>query len=255
MTSSVLIRSLERYGDLQDEDRQASSHAAAMRQSHHHPRREIFAEGDPCYTVSILVAGWACTSKMTERGERQIVTILLPGDICDPHAYLLARRDMALHAITAVDLVPIRAEVCEELVNSSWRVALAYRRALAFSLAALEERLLAVGRQSASARLAALFLDILARAQRAGVGDGSGCDFPLTQQDLADACGLTSVHVNRILREMRRANLIQLKGRRLSIPGERKLRSMVAASSVVADESLVAHAHDLFWRGFHQGRP
>ncbi len=236
MTGSVLIRSLERFGDLREDDLELSRHLVTMRSGRFGARKEIFAEGDPCGTVSVVISGWACLSKMTDRGERQIIAFLLPGDLCDPHAYLLGYRDMTLHAITAVDLATARADMCEELVNRNPRICLAFRRATAWSLAALEDRLLAVGRQSASARLAGLFLDITARARRAGIGDDSGCEFPLTQQDLADACGLTSVHVNRILREMRRNGLIQLKGRRLSLPEERTMRGLAATPPILGNE-------------------
>ncbi|MBB5714358.1 Crp/Fnr family transcriptional regulator [Sphingomonas aerophila] len=232
---SVLTRYFERLADLDSSDRAALDSLALFPHRHLRAREDSFREGDPCSSVSVLISGWACLSKMTERGDRQIISFVLPGEPCDCEDYLLGVHGVTLQAITDIEQLSIPAERLELAFEDRPKLLLAFRRAGAIRLASVEDRMLTVGRRPASARLGLLFLDIMARAKRAGIGTDDGCEFPVTQLDLADACGLTSVHVNRTLKTMRKAGIIDLRYRHLSILKADELRALVAFSPSPVD--------------------
>jgi CRP-like cAMP-binding protein len=98
----------------------------------------------------------------------------------------------------------------------------------AFRQALLREWLLNIGRRSAMERIAYLMCEIFLRLRRSGLGESNACPFPLTQVDIADAVGLTAVHVNRMLKEMRRLGMIRQDKGRLTIPDLRALQREAA---------------------------
>lgn len=181
------------------------------RRERHAAGEELIAEGRPAPRARFIVSGWACRQRVLPDGRRQIFQFLLPGD-----GFGLARRPAppelaAVVALTALETVD--AEPAIEAAHSGKAANLA--RGLA-SLPALEQGLLLdhvvrLGRQTAYERVAHFLLELQRRLEIAGLGDSQRFPLPLTQEILADALGLSIVHVNRTLQQLRRERLIELR--------------------------------------------
>lgn len=181
-------------------------------------REDVIREGDDPSMLNIFLSGWACRYKMLEDGRRQIIALLLPGDFCDLHNVLLHEMDHSICALTPITVAqPREPEVRATMLQSEpIRDALWWHSLTVVAMK--REWTMNIGQRSAQERIGSLLCEIYLRLHTVGLTDGDECDFPLTQSDLAEATGLTAVHVNRTLQEMRSAGLIQLRSRRLVIP-------------------------------------
>ena len=168
--------------------------------------------------MNLVQEGWACRYKVLEDGRRQIVGFFLPGDICDLNVFVLRELDHSIGTITPVTLSEISKPSFEELMGSSARLAQAMWWESLVSAAIQREWAVNLGRRDAFERVAHLLCELFLRLRSVDLTDGDSCDFPLTQSDLGEATGLSNVHVNRVLQELRSANLIVLKHRKLTIP-------------------------------------
>jgi CRP-like cAMP-binding protein len=202
-----------------------SIHASAAvmdsieRQAQHAKAKRLLArEGDAAPAVLIILEGWARGYKTTSSGDRQITEFLLPGDavapLCDGNRHM----DYSIDAVT-----PVRFAAIDQLrlqrVTEAWPSFMAgVAQQQAFRQALLREWLLNIGRRSARERIASLMCEVFLRLRRSGIGEANSCPFPLTQVDIADAVGLTPVHVNRTLQQLRRSGMIKQDKGRLTIP-------------------------------------
>lgn len=182
------------------------------------PRRDIVREGERPMHVHLVLKGWGCRYKSLPDGKRQVVGFFLPGDFCDLNAYALKEMDHSLAAITPVKVAVIGREDMESLIGAHPRIAQALRWNDLVDQGIQREWLLNLGQRSAYARIAHLILELFLRLHTVGLTEGHSCDFPLTQNDIADATGLTAVHVNRMLQELRSDGIIELERKRLTIP-------------------------------------
>ena len=190
------------------------------------PRADIVEEGEDPRAVNVVMSGWACRYRQFEDGRRQIISILLPGDCCDPHIFLLDRRDHAIGALTQVSIGRIPGTAMTELISRNPALDLAFHREALASTAIQREWTVSLGRRSGVERLAHLFCELHARLAAVGLADGTSCPMPLTQPDLADALGQTTVHINRTLQDVRAARLLSLKSRRLTLLDPEGLRRL-----------------------------
>lgn len=188
------------------------------------PREEIVACGDPPDSMHILLDGWACHYKDLPNGRRQITAICLPGDFCDDRVSVLRRTSHAVGSLTSVQLAQVRPRVVEDLAAIHPRISKAIAWQSEVQSAVQREWIVNLGQRGATERLAHLFCEIHARLLMVGLAEPDSCEMPLTQADLAEAMGLSSVHVNRVLQELRSARLIVLRGRVLTIPDVNALR-------------------------------
>lgn len=212
-----LIDKLERFTRLSDEDRQVLK-ALARKVRLIEAGVDIIQEGDRPETVNLFLDGWACRYKQLEDGRRQIVAFFVPGDLCDIHIYVLREMDHAIAAITPVRLAAVPREILLDTMDRHPRITRALWWESLVNAAIQREWTVNIGRRTALERLAHLFCELFLRLRAVGLAEGSTCPFPLTQLELADATGLTNVHVNRTLKEMRNAGLILLKSRQLTVP-------------------------------------
>jgi CRP-like cAMP-binding protein len=180
-------------------------------------RRDLISEGDKPRYVHLVLDGWACRYKTLPDGKRQIVGLFIPGDFCDVNVYILKAMDHSIGAITRLKVAMITPEEMNALTAERPRVTQALWWHELVTAAVQREWTLNLGQRSAYERLAHLLIELYLRLNAVGRAHNGRCDFPLTQNDLADATGLTSVHVNRTLQELRRDGLIELERKQLQI--------------------------------------
>ncbi|MHB2210710.1 Crp/Fnr family transcriptional regulator [Methylobacterium sp. CM6257] len=218
------LRKLEGFVPLPEADRVALlkiSEDAQVVQA----RTDLVREGDSPAGVFLILDGFACRYKLRADGTRQIMAYLLPGDAGDLDVALLEAMDHSIRALSDCKVVRIAPETIRELLQRP-AVAAALRKAALVDEATLREWLLNVGRRTAVERLAHLFCEVHLRLQVVGRAHENRFELPLTQQDLADTTGQTSVHVARALLELRESGLIELRERHLTILALPRLRQM-----------------------------
>jgi CRP-like cAMP-binding protein len=178
---------------------------------------DLIREGDTVNGVRIVLSGWLCRYKALEDGRRQIVNFILPGETCDAYAYLLPTMDHSIATLTPVVYAEMKRVQFEALVAHDRSVAEAFWCETLVNGAIQREWASSLGRRLALERVAHLLCEIFERLRPVGLIEGNSCSFPVTQTDLADATGLSVVHLNRTLQELRSSGLILLRERTLTI--------------------------------------
>jgi len=174
-------------------------------------RRELLTEGDSVENARLLVGGWAARVRLLPDGRRQLVSFVLPGDVLG-----LCHHPSPLAVSSVVALTDV--SLCLAPAGSLFPgLARAFAVSRALDEAYLIAQVVRLGRLTAQERISDLLLELLERMHLAGLASGNAFDFPLTQEVLADALGLTSVHVNRMLQLSRKENDLHWKGGRLSL--------------------------------------
>jgi CRP-like cAMP-binding protein len=180
-------------------------------------RRDLVKEGDRPKNVHLMLKGWAARYKDLPNGKRQIVGLFVPGDFCGLNFYILKRMDHSIGAITPSTLAVISPDEMDALTSRHSRITQALLWHQLVSASIEREWLLNNGQRGAQERLAHLLLEMYFRLRTVGLVRDGSCDFPLTQTDLAEVTGLTPVHVNRMVQELRRQGYIELERKRLHI--------------------------------------
>ncbi|WP_264048865.1 Crp/Fnr family transcriptional regulator [Methylobacterium flocculans] len=220
-----LIRKLEGFGVLSEADRAILAQISANPRLIG-PRIDLIREGDRPEGVFLILDGMACRHKVRQTGARQILAYLLPGDLGDHDVALLDTMDHTISTVSACRVVHVSPEIIAHLTQHHPQVARALRMSTLVDEATLREWLVNVGCRSAVERLAHLFCELLVRLRAVDRTEGDSFDLSVTQGELADATGLSNVHVNRSLQELRRQGLIELKGRRLTILNLPRLKAV-----------------------------
>jgi CRP-like cAMP-binding protein len=189
-------------------------------------RRDVVREGDEPRSVNLVLEGWACRYKQLPDGRRQIVSFFIPGDLCDSNVFILKEMDHSVGAITQTRIAEISQPDFQAMMDESPRITQALWWHELVNASVQREWTTNIGQRTAFERIAHLLCEMFVRLRSVGLTDGDSCDFPLTQVDLADATGLTAVHVNRTLQELRRDGLITLEHRRLTIPDLDRLQDV-----------------------------
>ncbi|KQP23751.1 cyclic nucleotide-binding protein [Methylobacterium sp. Leaf469] len=213
-----LIAKLEQFSRLSDEDRRTLEILTEGPVRRFASRADIVREGEAPRAVRLILSGWACRYKQLPNGRRQIVALFLPGDLCDHNVFVLSEMDHSIGTLSPVALVEIPPPAFEEMMTARPRVTRALWWESLVNAATQREWILNLGGRDAVERLAHLFCELFYRLRGIGHMQDGGCDLPLTQTDLAEVAGLTPVHVNRTLQSLRRQGLLELRGRRLTIP-------------------------------------
>jgi CRP-like cAMP-binding protein len=213
-----LISKLEHFTRLSVEDRAVLQRAALQSFRTFPPRTDIAREGEKSKDVHLILAGWAYRYKELEDGRRQIIAFLLPGDICDQNVFVLREMDHSIGTITAARVADLPRAFFDEVSAGYPRIATAFWWESLVNAAIQREWTMNLGQRTATERMAHLFCELFIRLEMAGLTSENTCAFPLTQADLAEATGLSKVHVNRTLQELRAHDLIALKGKTLVVP-------------------------------------
>ena len=220
------IRRLDGFRKLSDGAVRLIKSAVRERVSKAGAGEDIACEGDRCELVRVFLSGWACRYKVLEDGRRQIVNFVLPGDTCDAFIYLFSRMDHSIGALTFVTYAEFDRAAFEQLVSADRTIAEALYCETLANCAIQREWTLNVGRRDAIERVAHVICELFARLSLVGLADANSFAFPVTQMDLADATGLSTVHVNRTLQELRASGLITLRERHVIIHDLEGLSSM-----------------------------
>jgi CRP-like cAMP-binding protein len=161
---------------------------------------------------TLLFDGLACRFKDLADGQRQIMELHIGGDFLDLHGFLLKQLDHNVGSMTPVRFGLVPHEALRTITETHPHLARMLWFSTLLDAAIHRERILSVGRRSALSRIAHLFCELFVRLDIVGLVSGSSYRLPLTQADLADATGLTSVHVNRMLRKLRDEKLLTFRG-------------------------------------------
>ena len=199
---NALSRSLQRQIPLCESDR-ANLIALCSGARRFPGKYDLVLEGDPPGPMFVFLKGWGCRYKLLPDGSRQILAFMLPGDLGDMHAGLLDEMDHCVATVTPSSVIALDRARLREFVDSRPPITRAFRLLQLANLGTARSWMVNTGRRSSEARVAHLMCELFFRAREAGLASDMACAMPLSQILLADALGLTSVHVNRVLRTFR----------------------------------------------------
>jgi len=168
-------------------------------------------------SIKIIVSGMACRCKYLPNGRRQIISCMVPGDLCDTRIRTSRNGDQILQALSRVEYAAIPAPAFLRLCNDHPRIRDAVRWLAYIEEATLREWLVSLGQRTAIERLAHLLCELYLRLEAVKLVENNVCDLPLTQLELADALGLSPVHINRTLQDLRAMQFIKLAAGRLTM--------------------------------------
>lgn len=207
----VFIEKLNGYGLLTAADL-GQLETTCQNRRRYPARHDLIREGDEPGPVFVMMEGWGCRYKLLPDGGRQILAFLLPGDFCDMHAGILREMDHSIATLTASEVCTITRERMEELSVKHPRIAQAFWWTQLVDEGVLRAWIVGLGRRDSQQRVAHLICELYLRMRNIGLTDDHGCKMPLTQIVLADALGLTPIHVNRVLRRLREDGVMDLHG-------------------------------------------
>jgi CRP-like cAMP-binding protein len=212
----VLVRKLEHGAELSKADVKAlESAVASVRQIE--TDEDLIEEGDRPEFVHVVLEGFACRYKLLGDGSRQIMAWLVPGDFCDLHIAILGEMDHNIGTLSSSKIALIRPDSVIKLTQTSASLSKALWWASLVDEAILREWLVGMGRRPADRQIAHLFCELLARMQAVGRAPANVLKMPVTQAQLADSVGLTTVHVNRTVQQLRELGLITWRHKALTI--------------------------------------
>ena len=227
----LMLRKFERRAALDDADRQALLELPYRLQTVE-PASYILREGDRPDRTCLILGGFAFRHKVTVEGARQIVSVHIPGDFVDLEASLLNVADHNVQAFTRCELAFIPRDAMRALFLAHPQIATAMWIDTLIDGSIFREWVVNVGRRDARSRIAHLLCEFARRLEVAGLADEYRYELPMTQEQIADATGLTPVHVNRILKTLDREGLIRRDRRFVAIPNWAALRQVAGFSEI-----------------------
>jgi CRP-like cAMP-binding protein len=213
-SDNPFVAKLSRFAALSDEEI-AVLEALCANQERFTAGVNLADEGDPARRGFVVTRGLACRCRLLADGRRQILAVMIPGDIFDLHGFLLRSMDHSIITIAPTRLATITRDEVMEVARRYPRIGAALWWSTMQEAAILRERVVTLGRRNARGRVAYLLCELVWRQRAVGLGEDHAIRLPLTQVDIADTLGLTAVHVNRVLQAFRREGLITLVQRRL----------------------------------------
>ena len=180
-------------------------------------RHSIYRAGDILEGIPVVHSGWAARVRRLSDGRRQILSFILPGDLVSAGAVFSERLSFFVDAITDVRYAVCKRAPLDEILAQSPRLLHALMAGCLAEKAEVEELATDLGRRRAEERIARLFLQLKTRLEVLGQVSGMSFDMPLRQQHIADATGMTVIHVGRVLGALRNEGVIQIDGGVLTI--------------------------------------
>jgi CRP-like cAMP-binding protein len=209
-----------------------------------HERRRIFAvgrdmvhQGQSDQAAYILSRGWVSSYKIQLDGTRQIVDFQVPGDFLGLRSVLLRTSDHSFEPVVEVEAAEVLKSDLLAAFAQTPRLAMAILWAASRDEAMVVEHLVGIGRRDADARMAHFLLELGSRLALVGIGTQEGYDCPLTQYHLADALGLSAIHVNRVLRQLRESRMATFREGHVSIDDRKKLMNLAGFDPTYLDHT------------------
>lgn len=221
----VLVRKLSRLSAWSETDKLGVA-ALPFRTTTAPPGEHLVREGDYVTECCVLLRGYAFRYKTANNGNRQIVSFHLAGDVLDVQHLLLPRADHGIETLTeaAVAWVPTIAlktlgEERPSVGEAIWRDAL-------IDASIFREWVLNVGQRDAKSRIAHMLCEFAVRREAAGLGTPERFELPMSQQHIADATGLTAIHVNRMLMALANDGVLERNRRDVTIADWERMRQI-----------------------------
>ncbi|QJQ96863.1 MULTISPECIES: Crp/Fnr family transcriptional regulator [Halomonadaceae] len=223
--NTLMIRKLERIFTLSSEEKQALQDLPIQTRALK-PNQEIIRVGDEPSSCCLILEGFTCVYKMTVEGNRQILALHVPGDIPDLQSLHLRVLDMSIATMSPCLLGFIQHEDMRSICDRYPQLTAAFWRETLIHASILREWLLNNSQRVAYKRIAHLLCELLVRLKAVGLAEEDTFDLPVTQIELADATGITMVHMNRILQSLRSKGLIQTMRKQITVPDWKKLKEV-----------------------------
>jgi CRP-like cAMP-binding protein len=223
--SEPLVTKLSHFVPLKDEDVRVLD-ALCVKEERFEADTDIVCQGDVPRSAFVLTHGMAFRYRLMPDGKRQILTFMIPGDVFGLHAFLLRAMDHSIATLVPMRIATISRAAVFDLFENHPRIGAALWWSAQQQNAINRERIVALGRRSARGRVAYLLCELVWRQRAVGLSEDDAIRLTLTQVELADTLGLTSVHVNRILQGFRRNDLIALAHHRLALLDIERLQTI-----------------------------
>lgn len=226
---SALVRQLRRFIDLSPaEISSLMSLARPLRKAQ--ANEDLITRGQPGSTAVLIHQGWAICHRTLDDGRRQILDFAIPGDFCDPSIFVTPVAEFTLSTVTRCTYTPVAGSTLLDLIASSPRIGAMLWWLEARKQSLLRDHLLAVGRMNAEERVARLICELWTRMRNVGLDVTDGFEWPVNQELIADATGLSAVHVNRTLRRLEREGIIGRNSHVYHIHNPERLRRIAHAA-------------------------
>jgi CRP-like cAMP-binding protein len=203
-----LVLKLERRDTVSVEEKRVLESAVARIDSHA-ADEDVIVEGVPQTESRLQLDGVTCRYKAMSDGRRQIMELHFGGDFVDLHSFTLKHLDHNVGAITRVSFAIVPHAALREITETQPHLTRLLWFTTMLDAAVQREWVVSAGRRSAIGRMAHLFCELFVRLGIVGLTEGDRYPLPLTQEDMADVCGLTPVHVNRTLQELRARGAVE----------------------------------------------
>lgn len=222
---TVHLKKLRRRIEISSDEERAIR--GAVTEIRNIPADEMVVRSGEDLSVSLLLLdGWLARTKDLAGGERQVTELHVAGDFADLHGYTLKHLDHDLMSLTSCRIAVIPHDHIHQFTETFPRLGRIYWFMTNMDAAIQRELTLSLGQRSAISRMAHLFCELYIRLEIVGRARDNGYEFPLTQRELSECLGLTVVHANRTLQELRRRGLVELENRRLRILDRRGLEGL-----------------------------
>lgn len=218
---NAFIEKLRGYGPLSDQD-SAALEAVTARSRSYARKHDLIREGDRPGLLFVMLKGWACRYKILPNGTRQVMAFLMPGDCCDIPANVLAYMDHSIQTITPAVVATISQADIEGIFDAHPTITKAMYISQLVDEGTLRAWIVSMGRRSSIERVAHLMCELYIRA-RSVDSSAEQLVLPITQTLLADALGMTPVHINRVIKALREAGAMTLSRGSLQIADPEKL--------------------------------
>mgnify|MGYP000072190905 CR=1 FL=1 len=198
---------------------------------------DMVHQGQSDQLAYILFSGWVCSYKIQSDGTRQIVDFQVPGDFLGLRSVLLLASDHSFEPIGKIEAAEVLKRDLLAAFARTPRLATAILWAASRDEAMVVEHLAGIGRRDADARMAHFLLELGSRLALVGMGTNEGYDCPLTQYHLADALGMSAIHVNRVLRKLRESGLVTFRDGHVSFNNREGLVELAEFDPAYLDQT------------------
>ena len=195
-----------------------------VNQRHLAPREEVVHEGGSPREPTVFLSGWGIRYTSLQDGRRQILGYFLPGDIADTYIDVSPVMNHSIAALTKATVVELPRETIAGLAETNPNIVKAMQLSRAAAIESLFQTILNLGQRSAVERTAHFLCELFVRMSLVRLTDETTCKIAMTRVDIADAIGMTTVHVNRTVKDLRTAGLLDLEGKTLIIPDLERLK-------------------------------